>query len=74
MKFLDIIAKVLLVVGGLNWGLWGIFQYDAVAALLGGNTALLGKAAYGLIGLAALYQVIGPKPIQLRANAKPLST
>jgi uncharacterized membrane protein YuzA (DUF378 family) len=73
MKFLDIISKVLLVLGGLNWGLWGLFQYDVIASLLGGNTTLLGKAVYGLVGLAALYQVIGPKPIQMRSNAKPVS-
>ncbi len=74
MKPLDIIATVLLVVGGLNWGLWGVFQYDVVAALLGGNTALLSKAVYGLVGLAALYQVIAFKPIQMRCTVKPLST
>jgi len=73
MKFLDIISKVLLVLGGLNWGLWGVFQYDVVAALLGGNTTLVGKLVYGLVGLAALYQVIGPKPIQLRSRAKPVT-
>jgi uncharacterized membrane protein YuzA (DUF378 family) len=73
MKLLDIIAKVLLVVGGLNWGAWGIFQYDVVAALLGGNATLLSRVVYGLVGLAALYQLIGPKPIHMRSNAKPVS-
>jgi uncharacterized membrane protein YuzA (DUF378 family) len=67
-------AMFLLVVGGLNWGLWGVFQYDLVAALLGGNTAVLSKWVYGLIGLAALYLVISRKPIQLRWSTKPLST
>ena len=74
MKLLKAVAMVLLVVGGLNWGLWGLFQYDLVAALLGGNSALLGKAVYGLIGLAAVFQVIWHRPIQMRANVKPLST
>jgi uncharacterized protein len=74
MKLLDIIATLLLVVGGLNWALWGVFQYDVVAALLGGNTALLGKAVYGLIGLAAVYQLTGPRPFQMRAPVKRLST
>jgi uncharacterized membrane protein YuzA (DUF378 family) len=77
MKLLDVIATVLLVVGGLNWGLWGAFQYDLVAALLGGNTALLSRAIYGLVGLAAVYavyQMISLKPIQMRWSAKPLST
>jgi uncharacterized membrane protein YuzA (DUF378 family) len=74
MKFLDILATILLVVGGLNWGLWGAFEYDLVAKLLGGNTALLSKAVYGLVGLAAVYQLIWLKPIQMRWGAKPLST
>ena len=71
MKFLDILATILLVVGGLNWGLWGAFEYDLVAKLLGGNTALLSKAVYGLVGLAAMYQLIWLKPIQMRWGAKP---
>lgn len=74
MKFLDITATILLVVGGLNWGLWGAFEYDFVATLLGGNTALLSKAVYGLVGLAALYRVLWLKPIQMRRGVKPLST
>lgn len=73
MKLLENTATVLLVVGGLNWGLWGIFEYDLVAALLGGNTALLSKAVYSLVGLAAVYQV-WLKPIQMRWGVKPLST
>lgn len=74
MRLLGILATVLLVLGGLNWGLWGLFQYDLVAVMLGGNTALLGKAVYGLIGLAALYHVILLTPVQMRCNVKPLST
>jgi hypothetical protein len=74
MKLLDIIATLLLVVGGLNWALWGVLQYDVVAVLLGGNTALLGKAVYGLIGLAAVYQLTGPRPFQMRSAVNRLST
>jgi uncharacterized membrane protein YuzA (DUF378 family) len=77
MKPLGVIATVLLIAGGLNWGLWGVFQYDLVAALLGGNTALLSRILYGLVGLAALYhlyQVLSQRPIQMCWNAKPLST
>lgn len=74
MKFLDIMATLLLVAGGLNWGLWGLFEFDLVAAALGGNTALLSKAVYGLVGLAAVYQVLWLTPIQMRWSIKPLST
>lgn len=56
MKYADLIAIVLLIVGGLNWGLWGAFEFDLVAAIFGGNTAVLAKAVYIVVGLAALYR------------------
>lgn len=68
MKTLDVIAAVLLVVGGLNWGLWGLLELDLVAALLGGSTAILSKIVYCLVGLAALYQAAGFRAIQRRWN------
>ena len=71
MKLLDIIAAVLLVVGGLNWGLWGAFEFDLVAALIGGNTAYLAKAVYMLVGFAAIYQAAFLPGIQKRWNVKP---
>ncbi len=66
MKTVDVIAAILLVVGGLNWGLWGAFQFDLVAALFGGNTALLSKVVYIVVGLAAAYQALSLKAIQRR--------
>ena len=71
MKTMDVVAAVLLVVGGLNWGLWGVFEFDLVAALLGGNTALLSKVVYGLVGLAALYQAVSLRAIQRRWIGSP---
>ena len=71
MKVLDIIAAVLLVVGGLNWGLWGLFEFDLVAALLGGNTAIPAKVVYSLVGVAAVYQVASLPAIQRRWNVRP---
>ncbi len=65
MKTMDIIAAVLLVIGGLNWGLWGAFKFDLVAGTLGGIPALM-NAVYGLVGLAAIDQATGWKRIQLR--------
>ncbi|MCB9844950.1 MAG: DUF378 domain-containing protein [Phycisphaeraceae bacterium] len=56
MKPLDLIALVLLVVGGLNWGLWGALEFDLVATLFGGNTAPLAKIVYILVGVAAVYK------------------
>ena len=54
MKAVSIVALVLMVVGALNWGLWGIFQFDLVAALFGGNTSPLSRIVYSLVGLAGL--------------------
>ena len=65
MKTIDVIAAVLLVVGGLNWGLWGLFRFDLVATLLGGVPALM-NTVYVLVGVAALYQGLGWKKIQVR--------
>jgi len=66
MKIVDIAAAVLLVVGGLNWGLVGLFQFDLVAALFGGQGVLLSRLIYLLVGLSALYQTLGLRSIQHR--------
>jgi uncharacterized membrane protein YuzA (DUF378 family) len=70
MKVFDVIAAVLLVVGGLNWGLWGAFEFDLVAAIMGGNTAILAKLVYCLVGLAAVYQAVSLRSIQRRWNVR----
>ena len=66
MKILDIITAVLIVVGGLNWGLWGAFQFDLVATIGGGNTGMLARLVYCLVGLSAVYQALSIKGIQSR--------
>jgi hypothetical protein len=53
---IDWIAMVLLIVGGLNWGLVGAFDFDLVAAIFGPMT-LLSRLVYILVGLAALYTI-----------------
>ncbi len=68
MKSLDVLAKVLLIVGGLNWGLWGLFQFDLVAALFGGNSAGLSRIVYSLVGIAAVYYAFGWKSSQQRLS------
>lgn len=65
MRGLDITAAVLLVVGGLNWGLVGLFGFDLVAALFG-EMSVVSRSVYGLVGLAAVYQAIGLPSIQRR--------
>ena len=65
MKAIDIVAAVLLVVGGLNWGLVGLFGFDLVAALFG-EMSFLSRLVYGLVGLAAVFQALQWKAIQQR--------
>lgn len=54
LNVLDWVALVLVVVGGLNWGLVGIFNFDLVATIFGDMSAL-SRIVYALVGLAAVY-------------------
>ncbi len=65
MKNLDVVAAVLLVVGGLNWGLVGVLNFDLVAAIFG-NMSTLSRIVYALVGVAAIYQALQWKAIQHR--------
>jgi uncharacterized membrane protein YuzA (DUF378 family) len=57
------IALILAIVGALNWGLWGLFQVDLVAALFGGATSAASRVVYSLVGLAgALLAVMSLVP------------
>jgi uncharacterized membrane protein YuzA (DUF378 family) len=60
MRRLDVVAAVLLIVGGLNWGLVAIAEFDLVAAVFGldfGETNAATRIVYGLVGLAAVYAI-----------------
>ena len=52
---LDRIALVLLVIGGLNWGLVGLFQFDLVAWAFGGAAGIISRIIYVLVALSALW-------------------
>lgn len=54
MKYLGLIATLLVVVGGINWGLVGLLKLNLVESLLGAGTPLT-MAVYALVGLSALY-------------------
>lgn len=56
LNIVDVIALVLVIVGGLNWGLVGLMQYNLVEAILG-QTGLTG-IVYILVGLAAVYLAV----------------
>lgn len=55
MKCVHTIALILVIIGALNWGLWGFFQFDLVAWLFQGNTTGLSRFIYAIIGLAGLW-------------------
>jgi uncharacterized protein len=59
VKNLDILAMALVIVGGLNWGLVAIAEFDLVATLVGldfGETNVASRVVYALVGLAAVYE------------------
>lgn len=64
MKKLDILVCILLCLGGLNWGLMGLFEFNLVETLVGHDW--LDRLIYVLIGAAAVYQVVGWKQIKKR--------
>ena len=78
MKALDTLAAALLIVGGLNWGLVAIAEFDLVATLVGedfGETNALTRVVYGLVGASAIYLALSaaasrePSPIGARSAA-----
>ena len=52
---LDKIALILTIVGGINWGLIGICQFDLVAWIFGGQSAIISRIIYTLVALAAIW-------------------
>jgi len=54
MKTVSWIAIILLIIGGLNWGLVGLFSFDLVAAIFGAMS-MLSRIVYVLVGLSAIY-------------------
>ena len=54
MSLISRIALALLIVGGINWGLIGFFQFDLVASIFGGQDAILSRIVYSLVGISGL--------------------
>ena len=77
MKTFDILAAGLVIVGGLNWGLIAVAEFDLVAALVGldfGETNAVSRIVYGLVGLAAVYQIAQQAAIRRRWSSSPAVT
>jgi uncharacterized protein len=54
---LDWLASTLVIVGAINWGLVGMFQFDLVAALFGGQSSAVSRIVYTLVGISGLYSI-----------------
>jgi uncharacterized membrane protein YuzA (DUF378 family) len=58
MRVLNIVTLLLIIVGGLNWLLVGVADFDLVAAIFGGQDSALATIVYVLVGLSALWQLV----------------
>jgi uncharacterized membrane protein YuzA (DUF378 family) len=65
MKTIDVVVAMLLVVGGLNWGLVGLLSFDLVETIFG-NMSILSRLVYVAVGLCAVYQGLQWKSIRRR--------
>lgn len=54
---MDSLALILVIVGALNWLLVGLFQFDLVATIFGGQSSFLSRAVYVLVGLAGVWAI-----------------
>jgi uncharacterized membrane protein YuzA (DUF378 family) len=66
MKSLDVLTGILLIVGGLNWGVVGVTAGSDLVGAIFGDLSPASRAVYVLVGLAALYQALQWKAIQHR--------
>jgi uncharacterized membrane protein YuzA (DUF378 family) len=76
MKKLDVLAGGLLLVGGLNWGLVAVAEFDLVAWIFGlefGETNAASRVVYGLVGLAAVYGIGSLLSAARRPNTHPVT-
>ena len=77
MRKLDLLAAVLLIVGGLNWGLVALAEFDLVAWIFGedfGTTNAASRIVYGLVGLAAVYGIVSLVGRRTEAGGRRVAT
>lgn len=65
MKALGILTAILIVIGGLNWGLVGFLKFDLVATIQG-NMTMLSRLVYALVGISAIYQLFNLRAFAAR--------
>lgn len=56
MKIIDTIVLILVIIGSINWGLLGFFQFDLVAAIFG-DMSIFSRILYSVIGISGLYSI-----------------
>lgn len=73
MNGLQRTTLAIIIIGGINWGLIGFFQFDLVAAIFGGQTSALSRIIYGIVGLSALYNLtlLFKPSVELETDAEP---
>jgi uncharacterized membrane protein YuzA (DUF378 family) len=69
MRVVNVIALVLVLIGGLNWGLVGFFDFNLVAALFGEDSTA-SRVVYAVVGLAALYKIIVAASVRMMPASK----
>ena len=69
LNALDWVALVLVIVGGLNWGLVGLFDFDLVATIFG-DMSVLSRIVYILVGLSAVYMIVIAGALEKKGMAK----
>jgi uncharacterized protein len=69
-KTLDLIVHILVIVGGVNWGLIGFFDYNLVGELFGWGTGIT-RIIYGLVGVAAVYMALDYFKLMGKTNQVP---
>ena len=57
MKVTQIIALIITIIGAINWGLIGVFDFDLVASIFGGSDSMASKVIYTLVGLAGIVNI-----------------
>jgi len=55
MRVIHWIALILVIIGALNWGMWGFFQVDVIASIFGGPSTAISRIIYALVGLSGLW-------------------
>ena len=68
MKTVHYIALILVIVGAVNWGLVGLFQFDLVATLFGGESEPLSRIVYSLVGLSGL--IVAGTSLAMQSGAR----